>query len=80
MKVNITIETKLEGQNRKRTNLPFEEGARVEQWRLEDLGKHLVSINPEAEITVSENIYSSISGTWMEMASYYANEDKYVTH
>ena len=75
---SIGIRVKEEGKKSVRTTIDVEYGDAVAKFKIKEIGDLISSINPDAIVEVSFSVYSNISGTWMEMFSYYADEKKLV--
>jgi len=51
------------------------------EWILKNLCRNIKTISPKgSDVNLSANIYNSISQTWMNMASYYGNENRFIKH
>tara|TARA_B100000767_G_scaffold264221_1_gene278857 strand:- start:880 stop:1125 length:246 start_codon:yes stop_codon:yes gene_type:complete len=46
--------------------------------KIEEIGEAISSLNKSADVTVSYSVFNEISGTWMELMAYYANEKRIV--
>jgi hypothetical protein len=44
------------------------------------IGKTLIVWMPQNNIEIKASIFNSISGTWMCMFSYYANQKRFIEH
>jgi hypothetical protein len=75
----IQIRVKEEGKKSVYTTIDVEYGDAVAKYKMEELGNLISSLNPDAMVEVSFLVYNSISNTWMEMFSYYADEKRHVT-
>ena len=78
----IKVSVKAKGGERNIANVPLsEESNDVSiEYAMKDMGKLLVSLNPNADIEVNHSVFNSISGTWMVLRSYYVNEGRLVSH
>ena len=75
----IQIRVKEEGKKSVRTTIDVEYGDAVAKYKIEELGNLISSLNPDAVVEVSFMVHNTISNTWMEMFSYYADEKRLVT-
>ena len=78
MQKSIEIRVKESGKKSVRTTIDVEYGDAVAKYKIKEIGDLISSINPDAIVEVSFLVHNSISNTWMEMFSYYADENKLV--
>jgi hypothetical protein len=76
MQKSIEIRVKESGKKSVRTTIDVEYGDAVAKYKIKEIGDLISSINPDAMVQVNFLIYSNVSDTWMEMFSYYADEEK----
>ena len=50
------------------------------EWHLKNIAKSLIAWMPDKIINISASVFNEISGTYMNMYSLYAKEDRFVTH
>ena len=78
MQKSIEIRVKESGKKLVRITIDVEYGDAVAKYKIKEIGNLISSINPDAMVQVDFLVYSNISDTWMEMFSYYADEEKLV--
>ncbi len=76
MQKSIEIRVKESGKKSVRTTIDVEYGDAVAKYKIKEIGDLISSINPDAMVQVNFLVYSNVSDTWMEMFSYYADEEK----
>ena len=76
MQKSIEIRVKESGKKSVRTTIDVEYGDAVAKYKIKEIGNLISSINPDAMVQVDFLVYSNVSDTWMEMFSYYADEEK----
>jgi hypothetical protein len=76
MQKSIEIRVKESGKKSVRTTIDVEYGDAVAKYKIKEIGDLISSINPDAMVQVNFLIYSNVSDTWMEMFSYYTDEEK----
>jgi hypothetical protein len=80
MRSSIDIRVKVGNNKSVTTSIEVECGDEAAERKMKEIGELLVELNSDAMIEVSHMTYSSISDTWMQMASYYADEKRFVKH
>ena len=78
MQKSIEIRVKESGKKLVRITIDVEYGDAVAKYKIKEIGNLISSINPDAMVQVDFLVYSNVSDTWMEMFSYYADEEKLV--
>jgi len=76
MQKSIEIRVKESGKKSVKTTIDVEYGDAVAKYKIKEIGDLISSINPDAMVQVNFLVYSNVSDTWMEMFSYYADEEK----
>ena len=76
----ISIRVKQVSKKSVRTTIDVEYGDAVAKFKMEELGKLISSLNPQAMVEIELLLYNNISNTWMVMCSYYADENRFVKH
>ena len=76
----ISIRVKQVSKKSVRTTIDVEYGDAVAKFKMEELGKLISSLNPQAMVEIELLHYNNISNTWMVMCSYYADENRFVKH
>lgn len=78
-KYNVHIEMK--EPNGEKFNTAIEIGKEPTKEDLIGIGKEIKeSFSMSKSIIIEFQVFNSISGTWMTMSSYYADENRYVKH
>ena len=78
MKAVIYIDVKKNFGKRKTSTIDVQYDIDIACIKIEEIGKAIQSLNKSASVTISYHIFNSISGTWMEMVVYYANEKRLI--
>tara|TARA_R110000772_G_scaffold74551_2_gene162304 strand:+ start:242 stop:487 length:246 start_codon:yes stop_codon:yes gene_type:complete len=78
MHKSISIKVKKDSEKSIRTTIDVSYGDAIAEYKVREIGNLMTSLNPDAIVEVSFLVHNSISNTWMEMFSYYADENKLV--
>jgi hypothetical protein len=80
VKGSIHFMVKVKNQRTINANVDVNYNDELAEIKVTELGDMLAKINPTAMIEVGYSVFNSISGTWMQMTSYYADEKRFIKH
>tara|TARA_R110000765_G_scaffold228346_2_gene332006 strand:- start:405 stop:650 length:246 start_codon:yes stop_codon:yes gene_type:complete len=74
----ITIRVKKNFGKTKTSTIDVQYDSHMAEIKIREIGEAIISLNKSASVTIGYSVFNSISGTWMEMMSYYADEERLV--
>lgn len=79
-KACISIIVKKNKQRTKGATIDVQYDKFLAELKIKEIGDAILSLNKSASVTIEYSVCSEISGTWLVLRSYYANEGRIVKH